>query len=141
MKFSVPATLVLAIALNSCNNAADTKKQVDEQNAKIQSLVDAKMNDLQTAVNQQCAATVDSLANVEYATYLETAKVGKKAVSKVTHKTKAAVEMKKEDAKPASTKLDVGQQGSSSSNTHKLDVGQQDTPSSNTHKLNVGQKP
>ena len=103
MKFSVPATLVLAIALNSCNNAADTKKQVDEQNAKIQSLVDTKMGELQDAVSQECAATVDSLANVQYAAFLEEAKkTGKKVVTKVKHTANA--EVKKEEPKKLDTK-------------------------------------
>ena len=35
MKISAGTTLAVAIALASCNNAEQVKKQVDEQNAKI----------------------------------------------------------------------------------------------------------
>ncbi|MBP6732979.1 MAG: hypothetical protein KA149_13015, partial [Chitinophagales bacterium] len=58
MKISAGTTLAVAIALASCNNAEQVKKQVDEQNAKIQTLVDEKLNGLQEQVNTECAAKV-----------------------------------------------------------------------------------
>lgn len=66
MTFSAVATFSAAIVLTSCNNAEQVKKQVDEQNAKIQSAVDEKLNGLNDEVSKACAATVDSLATVAF---------------------------------------------------------------------------
>ena len=98
MTLSASATLVLAIALNSCNNAEEVKKQVDAQNATIQTLVDEKLNALTEQVNTECAAKVDSLANAAFAVYQEeAAKLAKKGGKKPTPtKPKAKVEPKKE---------------------------------------------
>ena len=73
MTLSATATLVIAIAFSSCNNAEEVKKQVEEQNATIQTAVDEKLNALQETVNAECTATVDSIANVAYAEFLASA--------------------------------------------------------------------
>jgi hypothetical protein len=62
---STGATLTLAIALGSCNNAEEIKKKTDEQNSNIRSLADQKLNGLQDQVNTECTALVDSLAKVK----------------------------------------------------------------------------
>ena len=71
MNISAGTTLAVAIALASCNNAAEVKKQVDEQNAKIQSLVDEKLNALQQQVDTECAAKVDSAATAAFTAWQE----------------------------------------------------------------------
>jgi predicted small secreted protein len=60
------------LVLTACNNAEEVKKQVDEQNAKIQSLVDEKLSGLQTEADATCAALVDSLANAKYNEWVAT---------------------------------------------------------------------
>lgn len=105
MTFSAGTTLAVAIALTGCNNAEQVKKQVDEQNAKIQSSVDEKLNALQEQVNTECATKVDSLATVAYAAWqAEEAKTAKKGGKKPAVKPKPKpVEPKKEvigDGKP-----------------------------------------
>ena len=102
MNLSAGTTLAVAIALTSCNNAAEVKKQVDEQNAKIQTLVDEKLNGLQDQVNAECTTKVDSLANVAYTAWLEEeAAAAKKGGKKPAPKPKPKpVEPKKEEAKP-----------------------------------------
>ncbi len=85
MNISVAATLGVAVVLTACNNAEEVKKQVEEQNAAIQTLVDEKLNGLADQVNTECAAKIDSLANAAYATWQEEeAKLakGKKPVAK-----------------------------------------------------------
>ncbi len=113
IKFSAPATLALAIALNSCNNAEEVKKQTEAQATQIQTAVDEQLNGLQEQVNAECAALVDSLANVQYTAFLEEAKkTGKKVIAKV--KPKAPV--KKEEPKKETVgdgKPKMGQTGSS----------------------------
>lgn len=133
MNLSVGTTLAVAITLASCNNAEQVKKQVDEQNAKIQSAVDEKLNGLQEQVNTECAAKVDSLANVAYAAWqAEEAAAAKKGGKKPAPKPKPKpVEPKKEEPKK-DPKVDVGQK----TNENKIDVGQKPTGK----KLNVGQK-
>lgn len=101
MNLSAGTTLAVAIALTSCNNAAEVKKQVDEQNAKIQTLVDEKLNGLQDQVNAECTAKVDSLANVAYAAWVEEeAAAAKKGGKKPAPKPKP-VTPKKEEPKPS----------------------------------------
>ena len=98
IKFSAPATLALAIALGSCNNAEEVKKQVEAQTTQIQTAVDEQLNGLQEQVNAECTALVDSLANVQYTAFLETATKGvKKVVKKVAPK--KVVETKKPETK------------------------------------------
>ena len=113
MKLSAGTTLAIAIALASCNNAEQVKKQVDEQNAKIQTMVDEKLNGLQEQVNTACAAKVDSLAAVAFATFKEEAAAAAKKGGKkpaVKPKPKPVVPKKEEpkgntgkkgDGKPA----------------------------------------
>jgi hypothetical protein len=134
MKLSGPAVLALAIALNSCNNAEETKKKVDEQNNQIQTQVDAKLNGLQDQVNMECTAMVDSMATARYNEWMATE--GSKKGGKAAPKTKTKKEATK---KPTDKKLDVGQKGTE--NTHKLNVGQKEDAPVNKKKLNVGQKP
>ena len=103
MTLSASATLVLAIALNSCNNAEEVKKQVEAQNAAIQTAVDEKLNALQEQVNTECTTKIDSLANVAFAAYQEEAaklaKSGKKPTVKPKPKPKP-VEPKKDEVVP-----------------------------------------
>ena len=133
MTLSAGTTLAVAIALTSCNNAEQVKKQVDEQNAKIQSEVDAKLNGLQDQVNTECAAKVDSLATAAFTAWKEEeAKAAKKGGKKPAPKPKVKETPKAE--KPKDNKVDVGQKGTE--NPNKIDVGQKPTGK----KLNVGQK-
>jgi len=137
MTLSAGTTLAVAIALTSCNNAEEVKKQVDAQNATIQTLVDEKLNGLQEQVNAECGAKVDSLANAAYAVYQEeAAKAAKKGAKKPAPKAKPAPKPK-EEAKPVDPKINVGQKGTE--NPNKINVGQ--NSNTNTKKLNVGQKP
>ena len=71
MTFSTAATFSAAILLTSCNNAEQVKKQVDEQNSKIQTAVDEKLGGLNEEVSKACAATVDSLAGVAFTAWQE----------------------------------------------------------------------
>ena len=91
MTFTAVATFSAAIILTSCNNAEQVKKQVEEQNAKIQSAVDEQLNGLNEEVNTACAATVDSLATIAFdAWQAEEAKAhkGKKPTPKPAPKPK-----------------------------------------------------
>lgn len=134
MKISAGTTLAVAIALASCNNAEQVKKQVDEQNAKIQTLVDEKLNGLQEQVNAECAAKVDSAANVAFAAYQEEqAAAAKKGGKKPVVKPKPVVK-KEEPKKEEPKKIDVT--GNPNANDKKVDVGQKP----NGKKINVGQK-
>lgn len=111
MTFSAVATFSAAIVLTSCNNAEQVKKQVDEQNAKIQSAVDEKLNGLNEEVNKACTATVDSLATVAFdAWQAEEAKAhkGKKPAPKPKPKEQPKAEVpKKGDNKVIGTKDDA----------------------------------
>ncbi len=110
IKFSAPATLALAIALGSCNNAEEVKKQSEAQATQIQTAVDEQLNGLQEQVNAECTALVDSLANVQYVALLAEAKrTGKKVVTKVKTKVVTKTEPKPTvgDGKPK-----MGQTGS-----------------------------
>ena len=105
MNISAGTTLAVAIALASCNNAAEVKKQVDEQNAKIQSLVDEKLNALQQQVDTECAAKVDSAATAAFTAWQEeqaAAAKGKKPAPKPKPK---PVEPKKETIGNGKTKM------------------------------------
>ena len=105
MTLSAGTTLAVSIALTSCNNAEQVKKQVDEQNAKIQTLVDEKLNGLQGQVDTECAAKVDSLANAAFTTWKEEeAKNAKKGAKKPSVKPKPAP--KKEEPKKPESKAD-----------------------------------
>lgn len=100
MNLSAGTTLAVAIALTSCNNAAEVKKQVDDQNAKIQTLVDEKLNALQQEVDTECAAKVDSAANVAFAAWQAEEAAAKKGGKKPAVKPKPKpVEPKKEEPK------------------------------------------
>ena len=134
MNLTAGTTLAVAIALASCNNAEQVKKQVDEQNAKIQSAVDAKLGGLQDQVNTECAAKVDSLANVAFTAWKEEqAKTAKKGGAKKP--TPKKPEPKKEPEKPKDPKVDIGQK-TNQNNPNKIDLGQK----SSGKKVNVGQK-
>jgi len=113
MNISAGTTLAVAIALASCNNAAEVKKQVDEQNAKIQSLVDEKLNALQQQVDTECAAKVDSAATAAFTAWQEeqaAAAKGKKPAPKPKPK---PVAPKKEEPKKGETKV-IGTKGDAS---------------------------
>ena len=66
MTLSDGSMLAIALVLGSCNNGEEAKKQAADQDAKIQSLVDTKLSGLQDQVNTECAARIDSLAQVKY---------------------------------------------------------------------------
>ena len=133
MNLSAGTTLAVAVALVSCNNAEEVKKQVDAQNATIQTLVDEKLNALQEQVNTECATKVDSLANAAFAVYQEeAAKLAKKGGKKPAPKPKPTTP-KKEEPKKTDNKVDVGQK---TDDSKKIDVGQKSTGK----KLDVGQK-
>ena len=61
-----------ALALSSCNNAEEVKKQTEEQDAKITALVDEKLAGLQTQVDEECAALVADSATAAYETWYAT---------------------------------------------------------------------
>jgi len=108
MKLSAGTTLAVAVALASCNNAEEVKKQVDAQNATIQTLVDEKLNALTEQVNTECATKVDSLGNAAFAVYQEeAAKLAKKGGKKPAPKPKPAP--KKEE--PKKPQMGDGKQG------------------------------
>ncbi|HLP50229.1 MAG TPA: hypothetical protein VK154_05055 [Chitinophagales bacterium] len=127
MNLSAGTTLAVAIALTSCNNAAEVKKQVDEQNAKIQTLVDEKLNGLQDQVNAECTAKVDSLANVAYAAWLE-----EEAAAKKGGKKPAPKPAPKKDTKPSIN----NRPGSNESENNKGTLNNR--PGSNENKENKG---
>jgi len=64
--FRMLPVVATGVVLTACNNAEEVKKQTDEQNAKIQSLVDEKLAGLQTEADAACTALVDSLATAKY---------------------------------------------------------------------------
>jgi hypothetical protein len=105
MTMTGAATVALAIALNSCNNAEQVKKQVDEQNAKIQTQVDEKLNALQDEANKACSAKVDSLANAKFAEWKAEEEKSHKG-GKAKPKPKPKPEPKKEQPKPVDPKKD-----------------------------------
>ncbi|MCX6199587.1 MAG: hypothetical protein NTY88_10275 [Bacteroidetes bacterium] len=113
MTFSAVATFSAAIVLTSCNNAEQVKKQTEEQNAKIQSAVDEKLNGLNEEVGKACTARVDSLATVAFTAWqAEEAKAhkGKKPTPKPAPKPKdkpKAEVPKKGDNKVIGTKDDA----------------------------------
>lgn len=133
MNLSAGTTLAVAIALTSCNNAAEVKKQVDDQNAKIQTLVDEKLNALQQEVDAECTAKVDSAAKVAFETWQAEEAAAKKGGKKPAVKPKPVTPKKEEPKKEEPKKIDVKE----GTNTEKkIDVGQK----SSGKKLNVGQK-
>ena len=135
MKISAGTTLAVAIALASCNNAEQVKKQVDEQNAKIQTLVDEKLNGLQEQVNTECAAKVDSAANVVFAAYQEElAAAAKKGGKKPVVKPKPVVK-KEEPKKPA---VGDGKIGKESDKPTKLGEGKLGTEENKPKKMGEG---
>lgn len=101
MILSTTATFAVGVALTSCNNAEEVKKQVEAQDAAIQTQVDEKLNALQEQVNTECAAKVDSLANLAYTAWQEEAAKAAKGGKKPAVKPKPKpVEPKKEEPKP-----------------------------------------
>jgi len=100
MNISAGTTLAVAIALTACNNAEQVKKQVDEQNAKIQSQVDEKLNAVKAQADADCTAKVDSAAQVAFAAWQdEQAKGAKKGGKKPAPKPKPKETPKKETPK------------------------------------------
>ncbi len=98
MTFSAVATFSAAIVLTSCNNAEQVKKQVDEQNSKIQTAVDEKLGGLSEEVSKACATAVDSLASVAFTAWQEEqakATKGKKPAPKPKAKPAPKPEAKK----------------------------------------------
>ncbi len=90
----------MAATLSSCNNAAETEKLTNEQNAKIQSLVDEKLTALEGEVATECDAEVLTAATIEYdALVLAATKGGKKPAAKPTAKPTAKKEEPKDPQK------------------------------------------
>lgn len=134
--FRMLPVVATGVVLTACNNAEEVKKQTDEQNAKIQTLVDEKLAGLQTEADATCTALVDSLATAKYDEWV--AAESKKPGAKPKPKPKPADKPKAEEPKKQENpKVDVGQKGNE--NTNKIDVGQKN--SGNSKKLNIGQKP
>jgi len=135
--FRMLPVVATGVVLTACNNAEEVKKQTDEQNAKIQTLVDEKLAGLQTEADAACTALVDSLATAKYDEWV-LAEESKKPGAKPKPKPKPADKPKAEEPKKQENpKVDVGQKGNE--NTNKIDVGQKN--SGNSKKLNIGQKP
>lgn len=134
--FRMLPVVATGVVLTACNNAEEVKKQTDEQNAKIQSMVDEKLAGLQTEADAACTTLVDSLATAKYDEWVlaESKKPGAKPKPKPKPADKPKAEEPKKQENP---KIDVGQKGNE--NTNKIDVGQKN--SGNSKKLNIGQKP
>ena len=102
--FRMLPVVATGVVMTACNNAEEVKKQTEEQNTKIQSMVDAKLGDLQTQVDQECTALVDSLAQAKYDEWY--AAEGKKKGVKPAPKPKPkAEEPKKETVGEGKTKM------------------------------------
>jgi hypothetical protein len=101
--FRMLPVVAAGAVLTACNNAEEVKKKTDEQNAKIQSLVDAKLGELQTKADADCNALIDSLATAKYEAWLATE--GKKKGAKPTPKPapKPKAEEPKKPAEPSIT--------------------------------------
>lgn len=97
--FRMLPVLATGVVLTACNNAEEVKKQTDEQNAKIQSLVDEKLAGLQTEADAACTTLVDSLATAKYDEWF--AAESKKPAAKPKPKPKPKPEEpKKTETKP-----------------------------------------
>jgi|GEM_PF-6251125 hypothetical protein len=91
----------MAATLSSCNNAAETEKLTNEQNAKLQSLVDEKLTALEAEVAAECDAEVLTVATAQFDSLVAVAtaaasKGGKKPAAKPAPKPVVA---KKEEPK------------------------------------------
>ena len=124
------AGAAFSLALTSCNNAAETQKLKDEDNNKIQSLVDEKMKALEEQVNAECQAKIDSAATAEYAVIAAAAKKGGKVAVKPKPKPQ---EPKKEEPKKEEPKTGIGKGkiGSESSAPSKIGEGKVGTDKAN----------
>jgi len=89
----------VALALSSCNNAEEVKKQTEEQEAKIQSLVDEKLAGLQAQVDEECAAKVEEAAAAAYETWYATEGKKKGATKPAPPKPKPTTPVKEEPKK------------------------------------------
>ena len=137
MNLSAGTTLAVAIALTSCNNAAEVKKQVDDQNAKIQTLVDEKLNALQQEVDAECTAKVDSAAKVAFETWQAEEAAAKKGGKKPAVKPKPKpVEPKKEEPKKDPQKERAGGNGSAPEIQKQRNADPKATPVENQKKRN-----
>lgn len=103
MVFAASATV--AVALNSCNNAAEVAKQTEEQNAKIQNLVDEKFKALEAEVAAECDTEVAALAQAQFDS-LAAAATPVKGVKPAAKKPVAKPTPKKEEPKKPETKSD-----------------------------------
>lgn len=117
-----------ALALSSCNNAEEVKKQTEEQDAKITALVDEKLAGLQTQVDEECAALVADSATKAYETWYA-AEGKKKGAPKpaAKPKPKPAAPVKEEPK----TGLGASKVGSQSSEPAKIGDGKVGTEKSN----------
>ncbi|MBL0308597.1 MAG: hypothetical protein IPP77_02585 [Bacteroidetes bacterium] len=97
MNLSAVAMLSASFILGSCDNAAENQKLMDADNTAIQTMVDAKMAELQAQADADCTAQVQEKADALYAEAMAAAsKGGKKVVAKPVAKPAA----KKEEPKP-----------------------------------------
>lgn len=87
---SAAATLSAALILGSCDNAAENQKLMDEDNAKIQTMVDEKMAGLQAEADAACAAQVETMATAAYDEWVAANTKGGKAKPKAPAKPAAA---------------------------------------------------
>lgn len=130
--FAITAGAVLV--LSSCNNEEANNKLKEVDAAAIQTAVDAKFAELQTAADAACQVTADSIATVAFDTWVaEQEKAAGKKPGSTKPKPKPT-EPKKEEPKKTDPKVDVGQKGGD----NKVDVGQKGT--TNTKKIDLGQK-
>lgn len=134
MVFAISASA--ALALNSCNNAEEVAKQTQEQNAKIQSLLDEKVAALEAEVAAECDSEVAALAQTQYDSLVAVAaKTGKKVVT--TKKPAVKQEPKKEAPKPATVgngkpSMNGGTSGSGTVGSGKPSMDGGNTPGGNT---------
>ncbi|MFN8298742.1 MAG: hypothetical protein U0T75_06515 [Chitinophagales bacterium] len=88
----------LALALNSCNNAAEVQKQKDADAAAVQAAVDAKLNSLQGDAAAWCDSVVLATATpIADSLIAADAKAAGKPAPKPKPKPKPPVETKKDD--------------------------------------------
>lgn len=135
MVFAISASA--ALALNSCNNAEEVAKQTQEQNAKIQSLLDEKVAALETEVAAECDSEAATLAQAQFDSLVAVAaKTGKK-VAPVAKKPAVKQEPKKEAPKPATVgngkpSMNGGTSGSGTVGSGKPSMDGGNTPGGNT---------
>jgi hypothetical protein len=134
---TIAQVAAIAVIMNSCgSNAEEVKKQVDEQNATIQTKVDEKLAGLQTQVDMECTTLIDSTATAMYNDWYATE--GKKKGAKPAPKPapKPKTETKKEETKPDPGKERNGGTGTTEEIQKKRNSDPAATPVENQKKRN-----